>query len=587
MKTIKFNTKDNLGSVWEAEYNLLDDGTLPDYGIVLKNVKHDNYNFAKDIRVMGFWVELQEFRNFVPQLPTRKYLPFNHEFFAFENASDIDKLNKYRMSSKRFSISKEKMNVLFPQEKSDEIDWNAALKELAYFSEYEFLDGLRTKVKVKKNSIFPVNCEYSNLEITQTFLFTKYSDKPSHEPTGGITATRIFPLITCNFESKPKFNEFTITGSYFRINSISTDYRFNPSLDTFIFAKSSDYFYDITGRTNIRSGGRLYPLYLPRSEREGKEKGLNNISKGAVNRAEYYLDLKSYTFENSERLSESSIQYILKNRPNQAGVFRDRDYVHDSILKAGIDFLPNDVDQSSNTRAIFHDLEKPLVYELASKGFEKNNSKLVNGKYGWDNIHWWGGIGTVHIPSAPGAFHAMHLHWRWGKTSGVLDASKRFKGIEWVKRPNPPYINTTHVFDVCDKLIDPKIGIQSLDFAILKNRNKGNLSTIVTQQDFLKQFTNGNTKLPEKIFNGDDIVLYYSPTIHKKKEFTGLFLSDSNKEVSIFSRLNGTIFIQGIFFAHEFEVINFFTGTRAIPEYGESEHNPNTIPQIWERYGDE
>jgi hypothetical protein len=50
-----------------------------------------------------------------------------------------------------------------------------------------------------------------------------------------------------------------------------------------------------------------------------------------------------------------------------------------------------------------------LIFDLKKRKFLESSKPIT-----WDNIHWWGGYKKFHIPSAPEAFHAAHLHWRWG-----------------------------------------------------------------------------------------------------------------------------------------------------------------------------
>jgi hypothetical protein len=52
----------------------------------------------------------------------------------------------------------------------------------------------------------------------------------------------------------------------------------------------------------------------------------------------------------------------------------------------------------------------------------------------WDNIHWWGARPGGSIISAPGAFHALHMHWRWGSLAWLPDALPR---LGRVLRPAP------------------------------------------------------------------------------------------------------------------------------------------------------
>jgi hypothetical protein len=170
--------------------------------------------------------------------------------------------------------------------------------------------------------------------------------------------------------------------------------------------------------------------------------------------------------------------------------------------------------------------------------------KLI--KNTWDNIHWWGGFKKTHIPSAPGAFHAAHIHWRWGLFIQQFSSQKQFKG--------------THLGG---PLIDPNIRLQTMKFAIAKNTN-----TIINRE-FEKSFIK-NQNLPQIVKDGTNICLWISLSANR----------DNTKPL-----FQGTFFIHGIFFAHDIEPSYFSnrifqriaSGTR------KEEYIPAKPAQVWVR----
>jgi hypothetical protein len=63
-------------------------------------------------------------------------------------------------------------------------------------------------------------------------------------------------------------------------------------------------------------------------------------------------------------------------------------------------------------RYIFDNIEKPLGYEVLGEGLDWNN---ISGKGDWDNVHLW--AAEDGLPPTPGANHAAHIHWRWGRVA--------------------------------------------------------------------------------------------------------------------------------------------------------------------------
>jgi len=97
---------------------------------------------------------------------------------------------------------------------------------------------------------------------------------------------------------------------------------------------------------------------------------------------------------------------------NQAGLFADSDT---GSVRA---FLRR---FRSTSRVAFYAVEKPVICEVVAPGLVSGESKgRMPGSSEdivcWDNIHWWGADAPGRpMISTPGAFHAAHIHWRWGE----------------------------------------------------------------------------------------------------------------------------------------------------------------------------
>ncbi|UOU99161.1 hypothetical protein MUU74_04195 [Chryseobacterium daecheongense] len=72
------------------------------------------------------------------------------------------------------------------------------------------------------------------LFVCQKFIMTRYSDKPAHEPTGGLKAARLFPITQLIYNT-PTNSKYKIEDY---VESFRVDYRLYINLDTYTIAKS-------------------------------------------------------------------------------------------------------------------------------------------------------------------------------------------------------------------------------------------------------------------------------------------------------------------------------------------------------------
>jgi hypothetical protein len=216
---------------------------------------------------------------------------------------------------------------------------------------------------------------------------------------------------------------------------------------------------------------------------------------------------------------------------NQAGLFADTDIgspraVGRKILGVGT--------LKGNSKIAFYAAEKPLVLEVNAPGLLRGYStgrlpgsaeKIVC----WDNLHWWGADAPgMPMISSPGAFHAAHMHWRWGELLKAWLA--RAGASEWRRfQPGTP-------------LLDPRIPLQTLFLAVTKFRRSqdpvhASLADLSKEQ-WETLFHNKSTPQPEQIRKGGDLVLWYSTEVHR---------DESQMPPA------GTVFLHGMFFAHDRE----------------------------------
>jgi hypothetical protein len=415
----------------------------PDGGIVLKDITHQQYHFARDVRVVGFWityVKTDKVGGAIQSKPESRFYTLERASFDFQC---VEKLAGADLDLKKQDFTK-------PADTKEYF-----LSTLRHFSHFPFTYAIRAIYK-SKATFFPANCDMRSLTINQSYLFTAYSALPAHEPTGGLTAARFFPQVNTQFFASVTFNASVYP--QYEVKSIRFDTRMHLTLDTFVDTPAVP----------------TKPITAP---------------------------------------------------DNFAGTFKDRETIANVPGRAA--------------QTIFEATEKPLIYEIAAKGFLHSTNKLTD-KTTWDNIHWWGArwetekhlIGPptqsrLHV-SAPGAFFAVHFHWRWG--GAARDTHRLLPNT--AHRTAPQFKGT--ITD-SSPLIDPGIPDQDLQFAVTSYDTASdpdkapakNLST----EDFPKFFT---SKTATDISNGGNLVLWVGTTFNR----TGG------------SALSGTHLVHGFFFAH-------------------------------------
>ena len=224
---------------------------------------------------------------------------------------------------------------------------------------------------------------------------------------------------------------------------------------------------------------------------------------------------------------------------------------------------------------VFQMLKSPLYMRLLQMDSKMDRLPFDSetGTGTWDNIHWWGyrGDGKPLI-STPGAFYAAHLHWRW---STVVQSPSGVPLLDSPHAGEDQFIGVDlEGTDLGGPLLDPEIPKQSIKFAVTKyDKNKDpnekdvhlkDLSGIRFEDTFIEK---EEAKDPKYIEKGADIVLWYSVEVHKEES----------------KNFEGTIFIHGMFFAHDSEQTWAFSSPERFIGETEPTHIPGRPDQQWIR----
>ncbi|HEY2053638.1 MAG TPA: hypothetical protein VGH14_06855 [Solirubrobacterales bacterium] len=344
------------------------------------------------------------------------------------------------------------------------------------------------------------NCEIGGLKVSEIFLFSNYGNTPPHEPSTTLLAARCHPMCSYKMSLNASVDR---TKNFQRVESIRFDYRVHLSVDSVLASGST-------------------AAAFPKS--------------------------------------------------NDAGLFRDNDSAA-AFTGAGSAIRHLSASRAFSAAA-FAAVEKNLVLEVTAPGLARGISmyKDTEGEHWtWDNVHWWGDRGGGTMISTPGAFHAAHMHWRWGaagtavrKTIPVIDTTGRPKEL----------VENKEIADAVkgSLLVDPQIWIQTIQVAVTEDDaaidpDKGVGAAKLCAEDWASPFK-GMRAAPREISGGADIVCWYSTEVHRgytSPAYSTISVwppgKDHHPPVNFFSKLEGTVFLHGIFFAHEPEVTGLQVGS--------------------------
>jgi hypothetical protein len=475
--------------------------TPPDGGIVVKNVRHRSNNFARDIRLIGIRLRIDELE------PSGKVASQTSMFVSLDAARfTVGALQELKPSPIAAPAAPSAGTTFLDRLKAAAGELNR-LKLGSYFTNAKgnyYGYGVRTDY-VATPSLFArlTNCEVAGLEVSQIFLFSTYDLNPPHEPSGALKAARCHPLTKYTLSPNPAVDR---SRRFQRVASIRFDYRLHLSLDS-------------------------KPVL-----------GTATTAPGTQN----------------------------------AGLFRDNDAV--DIGGGAVGILSGTAHAFS--KSAFAAVEKPLLLEVTAPGVEQGLSAYSDAKgphWGWDNLHWWGNRGAGTMISTPGAFHAAHMHWRWGAAGLDTPLRSRFPEIDTTGRPGTLPVGEGTAGAL---LVDPGIWIQSIRVAVTRDDPaldpdaSGTTLEQLSREDWGTLFA-GRGKPPDDISTGANLVCWYSAEVHG--ELSARLISGDRPMISTSpakpytSKPAGTVFLHGLFFAHEAEMTGLKVGDTAPLHWPDSE----------------
>jgi hypothetical protein len=182
-----------VGTIKNATSGWTFTGTVEsDRGYVLSDLAHDNNDFAVEIALERIGVA-----GFSPGSPYRSSDdPATYRLFKLGDATQTAKPTITELSTS--------FGETVP---------------LGYYK-----PNLKVSTSYTINDVFETG---QTLELDQTFLFTPYNKDPSHEPTGIIPATRVYPLL--RFKTPGPVNKRPVE-TYRRITAVQAIYRLHINL---------------------------------------------------------------------------------------------------------------------------------------------------------------------------------------------------------------------------------------------------------------------------------------------------------------------------------------------------------------------
>jgi hypothetical protein len=495
-------------TLWSFECVTDGAGNAPTGGLVLQDVRHDGHNFAKDVRLIGLWIEIETVE---PSGMVRK----KERKFAVLGAAPFTTAKVQVLIPIPIVYPKTSSVFRYLKEVNEALDFSTYFKSGSDYVGY----GVRADYSDPNFFSSFSNCEVEGLTVSQIFLFSPIGNSPVHEPSGVLHAARCHPMVKFDCSDNGAVDK---TKTYRRVGSIRFDYRIHFFIDS-----------QLTGP---------------------------NASTDPPG--------------------------------NNAGLFRDSDSqsIPGALLGGAANTVWNLSKAMGFSKTAFEAVEKPLVLEVTAPGLAKGFPLFSPtpggaGVRAWDNIHWWGVRGKGNpMVSTPGAFHAAHLHWRWGAAAGIPILAGQ-AGNPHFQGTGTPAAALGHpaLAGAWGPVIDPAIWIQSIRLAVAKNRpkldpNAGATASSLSPDDWKTVFDPG-LGTPADIYDGADIVLFFSVEVHREVTVPGyaVFEPPAYRTVPTTTYTTvprGVVFNHGIFFAHAPEVTGLKVGSTS------PLHWPNSVSAI-------
>jgi hypothetical protein len=251
---------------------------------------------------------------------------------------------------------------------------------------------------------------------------------------------------------------------------------------------------------------------------------------------------------------------------NQAGIFRDSETFPVPVIPYMGLIGPSW--RTPKINDVFEAAEKPLQYEIVGPGLVRGKSLVGGTPATWDNIHQWPVSPSGDLPSTPGAFHAAHMHWRWGAVSG--DASSWAAYAQMIPAAGPTFRGFNWTPGLGGPLVDRRIPVQTFTFAITADRDPAQDPDLdVSTQSFRDYFLNKNTpKDPKNVSAGADLIQWLSIEVFRDPQ-------------DMASSWEGTVLIHGLYFAHGLPPTKA-AAQAAVGDLKKSLLKPTPNP-VWER----
>jgi len=200
---------------WSFQYLTDASGDRPPAGgLVLQEVRHHHHNLARDLRLIGLRLKVQEID------PSGKTVRTVSHFLSLSDPPFT--AGKIRTLAPGSGPAFPLKPFQFLAEGEEALQYQTFFRQAAF--------GMRVDYELAGDYLaekFP-NCEISGLTLSQRYLFSGYANTPPHEPSGTLVATRCHPLVKYEMTPNARLDR---KKNLHRIESLRFDYRLHLTLD--------------------------------------------------------------------------------------------------------------------------------------------------------------------------------------------------------------------------------------------------------------------------------------------------------------------------------------------------------------------
>ncbi len=170
----------------------------PGFGLVLSDIRHQQYPFANDVRVSGIWI--------------------GRAADVFAPVAGATEEIKPRLPEKPLLLG---LGAPELPKVDDAAPVRPVMAPFAAFPDIQFKD---VSYKAPKH-VAGAGFDIPELSFRQTYLFTGYSNNPSHEPGSLVNGARFYPLVSFKCGAAPPDKA---------VNYVRVDYRLEFALEPFL-----------------------------------------------------------------------------------------------------------------------------------------------------------------------------------------------------------------------------------------------------------------------------------------------------------------------------------------------------------------